>query len=180
MDPLQSMGAVRMRVQTADKNITVIHTTPVHRLKSCEVKSCVYKKTNPWLRHFKLNKYESSIHNIAFSSEKSNMHRFVCMQKKKSKTALNKYVGGLWREKTTGDGFFDWRKHYYGLWIFHSILAKSSKPWWCICLYVFDVLVTQDVNRWTGVVWINGLLWCFHQLSFWRHPFTAEDTIRMW
>ncbi len=26
MDPLQWMGAVRMRVQTADKNITIIHT----------------------------------------------------------------------------------------------------------------------------------------------------------
>ncbi len=25
MDPLQWMGAVRMRVQTADKNITIIH-----------------------------------------------------------------------------------------------------------------------------------------------------------
>ncbi len=28
MDPLQWMGAVRMRVQTADKNIIIIHTTP--------------------------------------------------------------------------------------------------------------------------------------------------------
>ncbi len=25
MDPLQWMGAIRMRVQTADKNITIIH-----------------------------------------------------------------------------------------------------------------------------------------------------------
>ncbi len=32
MDPLQWMGAVRMRVQTADKNITIIHTTAVHQL----------------------------------------------------------------------------------------------------------------------------------------------------
>ncbi len=45
MDYLQWMGAVRMRVQTADKNITIIHTTPVHQLTSCEVKKkCVYKK----------------------------------------------------------------------------------------------------------------------------------------
>ncbi len=33
----------------------------------------------------------------------------------------------------------------------------------------------------TGVVWITcGLLWCFYQLfgvSFWRHPFTAEDLL---
>ncbi len=27
MDPLQWMGAVRMKVQTADKNIALIHTT---------------------------------------------------------------------------------------------------------------------------------------------------------
>ncbi len=32
MDPLQWMGAVRMRVQAAYKNITIIHqTTPVHQ-----------------------------------------------------------------------------------------------------------------------------------------------------
>ncbi len=36
MDPLQWMGAVRMRVQTADKNITMIHLTPIHQLMSCE------------------------------------------------------------------------------------------------------------------------------------------------
>ncbi len=42
MDPLQWMGAVRMRMQTANKNITiiqVINTTPVHQLTSCEGKS---------------------------------------------------------------------------------------------------------------------------------------------
>ncbi len=42
-------------------------------------------------------------------------------------------------------------------------------------------LASQDVNWWTGVVWITcGLLWCFYQLfglSFWRHPFTAEDPL---
>ncbi len=36
MDALQWMGAVRMR---ADKNITIIHTTPVHQLTSGEDKS---------------------------------------------------------------------------------------------------------------------------------------------
>ncbi len=29
------MGAVRMRVQAADKNITIIHNTLVHQVKSC-------------------------------------------------------------------------------------------------------------------------------------------------
>ncbi len=41
------MGAVRMRVQTADKkkhhnNPQVNHTIPVHQLTSCEVKSSVF------------------------------------------------------------------------------------------------------------------------------------------
>ncbi len=40
------MGAVRMRVQTADKNITIIHTTPVHQLMSSE------DETNLSLRRF--------------------------------------------------------------------------------------------------------------------------------
>ncbi len=42
-------------------------------------------------------------------------------------------------------------------------------------------LHSQDVNWWTGVVCTTcGLLWCFYQLfglSFWRHPFTAEDPL---
>ncbi len=42
MDPLQWMGAVRMRVQTADKNITIIiHTTPVQQT---HIKKCVCMK----------------------------------------------------------------------------------------------------------------------------------------
>ncbi len=43
------------------------------------------------------------------------------------------------------------------------------------------LFTSQDVYWWTGVVWITcGLLWCFYQLfalSFWRHPFTAEDPL---
>ncbi len=32
------MGAIRMRGQTAEKDIMVIHTTPVHQLKSYKIK----------------------------------------------------------------------------------------------------------------------------------------------
>ncbi len=43
-----------------------------------------------------------------------------------------------------------------------------------------QLFTTQDVNLLTdGLEWC-GLLWCFYQLfeiSFWRHPFTAEDTL---
>ncbi len=45
--------------------------------------------------------------------------------------------------------------------------------------YKLDLFTTQDINWWTEEVWVTyGLLWCFYQLfglSFWRHPFTAED-----
>ncbi len=68
MDPLQWMGAVRMRVQTADKNITVIHMTPVFSKKLCvydkSIKTFLTSNCYFWL------KYESSIYNIAFSSKK--------------------------------------------------------------------------------------------------------------
>ncbi len=37
MDPLQWMGAVRLWVKTADKDITIIHTTQIHQ-KMCYVK----------------------------------------------------------------------------------------------------------------------------------------------
>ncbi len=48
------MGAVRMRVQTVDKNITVIHTTPVQQ---CLVKQkAVYLlEINESLNHFTFN-----------------------------------------------------------------------------------------------------------------------------
>ncbi len=46
---------------------------------------------------------------------------------------------------------------------------------------MIDLFASQDINWWTGVVWTTcGLLWCFYQLfglSFWRHPFTAEDPL---
>ncbi len=48
MDPLlQWKGAIRLRVQTADKNSTIIHKysnhlTSVYELTFCEVKSCVF------------------------------------------------------------------------------------------------------------------------------------------
>ncbi len=50
MDPLQWMGAVRMKVQTTDKNITIIHKTPLLN------------------RHF-WTKYQSIIYINAFSND---------------------------------------------------------------------------------------------------------------
>ncbi len=77
MDALQWMGAVRMRVQTSYKNITIIYTTTIHQLMTCEVKSYMFVALmiKSIIKVLSLNhcfqlKYESSIHNIAFSSEK--------------------------------------------------------------------------------------------------------------
>ncbi len=80
MDPMQWMGAVRMRVQTPDKkhhnNPQLIHSTPTHKLMSWEAKICMFVGNKSIIKMFlTLNyrvwlKYESSIHNIAFSREK--------------------------------------------------------------------------------------------------------------
>ncbi len=77
MDPLQWMGAVRMRVQTADKNITIIHMTPVHQLKSwSKKKKSMFVRNKSiikcllTLNHHFSPKYESRIHNNSSSSKK--------------------------------------------------------------------------------------------------------------
>ncbi len=63
------MGAVRIRVQTADQHITVTHTTPVHQLTSGGDKRCVFvrnksgikmifnSKFHFWMDYFNLNLY---------------------------------------------------------------------------------------------------------------------------
>ncbi len=69
---------------------------------------------------------------------------------------------------------FHWRKQYDGLQT--CVLAEID-----LILTNMQLFTSQDVNLWTGVVWIVcGLLWCFYQLfgfSFWRHPFTAEHPL---
>ncbi len=43
-----------------------------------------------------------------------------------------------------------------------------------------QIFNSQDVNRWTWVVWIVDYCHVFYQLfglSFWWHPFTAEDLL---
>ncbi len=103
MNPLQWMGAVRMRVQTADNhnNEKVIHTTPVHQLTSGENKSCVFVQN----KYIKFNcellpKYESIIHNNASSSEEvilseSGEKSAQIKHRLQSTTALNKSVSGF-------------------------------------------------------------------------------------
>ncbi len=113
------------------------------------------------------------------------MHRSSTIYKlKQYKTALNKYVGGFWCERTTEDGLFHWRKHYYRLWM-HILAGSEGLKLNTLMMDFFQLLSSPDVNWWTGVLWITcGLLWCFYQLfglSFWWHPFTAEHPLlRQW
>ncbi len=111
---LQWMGAVRMRVQTADKNITIIHMTPVHQLTSCEVKSCLFVR-NKFIIKTLLTSWIKSKSIILLSPIKQsshlnlerNMHRSSTVYKwKQSKIVLNKYVSGFWCERTTGAELF--------------------------------------------------------------------------
>ncbi len=106
---LKWMGAVRISVQTADKNIAIIHTTQVHQLRHFLTLRCCF-----WL------KYSSSIHNIAFSSEKvvyclnqeRNMHRLSTVYKQKKVQNCSKPMCRwilMW-ENNRGWTFFLWGK----------------------------------------------------------------------
>ncbi len=124
MDPLEWMGAV----QTADKNITVIHTTPVHQLMHCEVKSPVFimNKTitmifffifKPLIRNLLYIILLSPVSTLSCLNQERNMHRSSTVYRwKQFKTVLNKYVCGFWCARTTEDILFHWRKLYYKLW----------------------------------------------------------------
>ncbi len=55
---------------------------------------------------------------------------------------------------------------------------KLKIPWWCICFLQTNSFSLHKMLT-DGLEWC-GLLWCFYQLfglSFWRHPFTAEDPL---
>ncbi len=106
------------------------------------------------------------------------MHRSSCV-----KTDLNKYDGEFWCERTTGDRILHTGKCYYELWT-HFVEKqwfKQNSLTMDLFLSNTQLFTSQDVNLCTGAVWITcGLLWCFYQLfgiSFWRHPFTAEDPL---
>ncbi len=108
-----------------------------------------------------------------------NMKRFT--SKKQYKIDLNNDVGGFWCEKKR-ECTFHWRKCYCGLWTRIFAINKSFKLKRLndgsvstnICSFLFHKTWVDDY------FWItSGLLWCLYQrlgLSFWRHPFTAEDS----
>ncbi len=186
MDPLQWMGAVRMRVQTADKNITVIHTTPVHQLMSCEAKSCVF--VNKSIKTFLTSnycfwpKYEFIIHNNFSSSEKVHLllssnikiHPHICLELFWTVLACKRCLICADISPDSDQTTFSLEETI--LWT--HILAGSdglklkTSRWICFlqthCFSLHKMLT--DGLEWCG--WSNTceLLWCFYQmfgLSFW-------------
>ncbi len=62
-----------------------------------------------------------------------------------------------------------------GLYFVFQFKVKTS---WCICFLLTHSFSLHNMLI-DGLEWC-GLLWCFYQLfrlSFWRHPFTAEDLL---
>ncbi len=134
------MGATRIRVQTADKNITIIqliHMTHVYQLISWSKKLHVSKK--------------QTHHNI-FLSESGERCAWIkhCLQTKPAQNVLNKICCRFSCERTTGgsviimDSHFGQKRHW---------LMDWSHMDYC---EVFNLLFL---------------------LSFWWHPFTAEDPL---
>ncbi len=123
MYSLQWMGAVRIRFQTADKNITIL-MTPAHQLTSCEVKSFLFiRVVNP------------------------------------------KYWFVQWKVSSESGEKYAQIKHMFEN-IPNQFLDFCHKQWFKA--KGFDL---QDINWWTGVMWINSCNSKFLQIC------STEETI---
>ncbi len=150
MDALQWMGAVRMRIQTADKNI---HTSPVHQSTSCETETCMFGRNKSTIKTCLTSNHHLLVHNpyYASSSVKSSspvvshqIHPHICLE-------LFLVVNRAWSVQISlliqTRPFIHWRKWYH--W------GSTLK---CLRMDLFltntQLLASWDVNWWTGVVWI--------------------------
>ncbi len=134
---LQWMGAVRMRVQTADKNIQIMNkwSTWLQSISWWLVKQKAVYQTNP-PRHFKtiasdwntsplpINLLSAGKSSFCLNQERNMYRSSTAYKQKQSKTVLNLYVCEFRCERTTGGGLFHWKKHYYCLSI--GVLARIN------------------------------------------------------
>ncbi len=44
----------------------------------------------------------------------------------------------------------------------------------------FFIIISQDINWWTGVVWMEYLIFLSAVLTLWRHPFTEDLLVSTW
>ncbi len=136
MDPLQWMGAVRMRVliKTANKYITIIHMIPVHQLTFCEVKNCVFVRNKSIIKMFLTSnvcfrlKYESSIQNISPVKRYSHLNQewniYRCLQTKTFQNSSKQICKWILMWKDNRWWTFPWRKNYY--WFWTHILSRND------------------------------------------------------
>ncbi len=175
MDALQWMGAVRMRVQTSDKNIT---SNPHHSSPSVNI-----------LRSQKLFVRNKSIIKMFITSNRClNMSPLSIIMLPQWKSCL------VWIRieictvqapiinKNSSKQICVWITEEALLWNIDSYFVQKQR---------FEVKNTLMMNLFlTNSFWLLkmlldglewcGLLWCFYQmfgLSFWRHPFTAEHPL---
>ncbi len=131
MDPLEWMAAIRMRVHTADKNISIIHTTTVHQLTSWEVKSCIFAM-NKSIKIFESIIFFFYSDKVALSESGEKYAQIK--HRLKSNTVLNKYFT-LQEVNWTRDMWITcrllWFYHLFGLslhfWASDGIVHFSNK-----------------------------------------------------
>ncbi len=165
------MGAVRMRVQTADKNITIIHkeSTPLQSISLWLVKwKAVFVRNKFIIKTLSLSLTSDHCFRLkftgAFSSKEkmsrlkkeSNLHKIKHRLQTKTVQNSSKQICWwilMWDDKrrwtfSGGSLIID-----YGL---KSVLMKN------LFLSNMQLFTSRDINWWTGVVWIAyGLLWYF-------------------
>ncbi len=153
-------------------NPQVIHTTPVHQLMSCEAKSCVF--VNKSIKTFLTSnycfwpKYEFIIHNNFSSSEKVHLllssnikiHPHICLKLFWTVLACKRCLICADISPDSDQTTFSLEETI--LWT--HILAGSdglklkTSRWICF-LQTHCFSPSQDVNWWTGVVWMKQHLW---------------------
>ncbi len=126
---------------------------------------------------FESLKYESSIHNIAFSSEKvvHSSRQNVNFRQDSSK----QFWTNMFMDFEICPWILMWEDNR--AWAFSQVEVLL---WIMDSSLKFNGFVSNHAafRFTTDGLWSCGLLWCFYQLfglSFRRHPFTAEDPLVM-
>ncbi len=138
-----------------------VHTIPVHQLMSCEVKSCMFVRNISTIRgclNFKMSLLESIIHNNASYNEKVHpllsshikIHLHICLELLLVNVSCSAYFSPDSDEMTCN--VMDRVKYITNTQLFAS----------------------QDINRWTGVVWCGLLMdYCDVLSAVWTLILTA-------
>ncbi len=158
MDPLQWMGAVRMSLNIWKKhhnNPQVIHTAPVHQLMSWEVKRMIVRNKSRIVKFKPLLLSPVSI--ILLSAVKSCLiwiRREICTdQARFTSENSSKQMDLKWEmDLFTGRSITTDYRHVF---IRSDGLKLKHLKWWICFPTNTQIFPLQDVNWWTGVIWIT-------------------------